>query len=79
MEECFFLTRVGQHGNDRLRNADLWFRELEQITNMASGTMDRTNPCGESNVLALPGSIFVYVRDMVRAVSTVEIDDLCSS
>ena len=73
----FFFTRVGHHGNDGLRIADLWFRELEQITNVASSTMDRTDPCGESNLLALSGRFFVDIHDMVWAVSAVEIDDIC--
>ena len=74
-----FLTGVGQHRNDRLHVADLWFRELEQIANVAASTMDGTDPRGESDLFALAGSVFVDVRDMVWAVSTMEIDDVrCS-
>ena len=78
-ERIYSVTRVGQDRDDRLHPADLWFRELEQIVNIASSTMNRTDPCGESNLLALPGSALIDIRDMVWAVSLVKIDDLCRS
>ena len=82
MEDCrrgFFFTRVGQHRNNRLHAADLWFRGLEQIVNVAASTMDGTDPRGESDLFTLAGSVFVDVRDMVWAVGTMKIDDVrCS-
>ena len=79
--ECIYsVTRVCQDRDDRLHPAaDLWFRELEQIANIASSTMNRTDPCRESDLLALSGSAFVDIRNMIRAVSLVKIDDLCHS
>ena len=72
-----FFTRIGQQRDDGPHVADPGFRELEQIANVASSTMDRTDPCRENNLLALSRGIFVDIHDMVWAVSTVEIDDFC--
>jgi hypothetical protein len=73
------FTRVGQQRNDRFHAADLWFRELEQIANVAPSTVNRADTCGESNLLALPRSVFVDIHDVVWAVNAVEIDNLCHS
>ena len=72
------FTIVCQYRNDRL-HADLWFREPKLVANISSSTMDCTGPCGESDLLELSGSIFVDVHDVVWAVSTMEVDDLCRS
>jgi hypothetical protein len=73
------LTRVRQHEDYRLHAANMWFRELEQLANVASGTMDCTDPCREDDLLALSRRAFVDVCDMVWAVSAMEIDDLSHS
>jgi len=72
----FFFTRVGQHRDDGLRVANLWFRELEMIANVTSSTMDGTDPRGKFDLFALAGGVFVDVHDMVWAVGTMEIDHL---
>lgn len=69
------LTRVGQKRDNGLRAADLRFWELEYMTDVACTTMDCTDPCGVSDLLALSGSIFVDIYDMVWAVGAVEIYD----
>lgn len=71
---CFF-TRISQERDNGLWAADLWFRELEQIVNIACSTMDCAGPCGESDFLAFSRNVFVDPRDMVWTVDTVEIDE----
>ena len=72
-----FFTRIGQERNNGLHAVSLWFRELEQIANTACSTMDRTDQCGESNLLAFSRSVFVDICDMVWTVGTMEIDEFC--
>ena len=73
------LTRVCRQKNDGLHSNNLQFRKLGQVPNAATSTVNCTDPCGKSDLLAHSGDIFVDICDVIWAVSAVEINNLCRS